>query len=160
MTRSLRGRFAVLILFTLIAGILYSPLGAEAADQKPRRPNVLFIVADDLGYGDCSSFGSPDLQTPNIDAIARAGVRFTQFRVNPLSAPTRASFMTGLYSLEAGMWRGPGSGEREEPEGGWPSSARRVKDDMVMLPQLLKNAGYTTGMFGKWHLGEDPKNVP
>ena len=137
MTRLTRARFTVLILSTLAAGVLSSPAAAEGADQKSRRPNILLIVADDLGYGDCSSFGSPDLQTPNIDAIARGGVRFMQFRVNPLCAPTRASFMTGLYSLEAGMWRGPGANDKEEPEGGWPSSTRRVKDNIVMLPQLL-----------------------
>jgi arylsulfatase A-like enzyme len=58
------------------------------------------------------------------------------------------------------MWRGPGADDRAEPEGGWTSTSRRVKDDIVMLPQLLKNTGYATGIFGKWHLGEDPKNVP
>ena len=68
--------------------------------------------------------------------------------------------MTGLYSLEAGMWRGPGAGDRAEPEGGWPANARRIRDDLVMLPQILKGAGYATGIFGKWHLGEDPRNLP
>ena len=68
--------------------------------------------------------------------------------------------MTGLHPLEAGMWRRPRRGDRAEPEGGWPENARRIRDNIVMLPQLLKGAGYATGMFGKWHLGEDPKNVP
>jgi arylsulfatase A-like enzyme len=96
-----------------------------------------------------------------IDQMARDGLRFTRFRVNPLCAPTRASLMTGLYSLECGMWRGPGADSRGPmPEQGWPESARRIKDDVLLLPQLLKQAGYATGMFGKWHLGYDEKNVP
>ncbi len=139
----------LLIVSAVAATTLFLPLSAGGANPKPRRPNILLIVSDDQGYGDCTSFGSTDLQTPNIDGIARDGVRFTQFRVTPLCAPTRASFMTGLYSLEAGMWRGPGANDKEEPEGGWPTSARRVKDNIVMLPQLLKNAGYATGIFGK-----------
>jgi arylsulfatase A-like enzyme len=96
-----------------------------------------------------------------MDEIGRNGVRFTQFRVNPLCAPTRSSIMTGLYSLAAGMWRGPGESARgQEPPVGWPADERRVPDDILMLPQLLKQAGYATGIFGKWHLGYDVKNVP
>jgi arylsulfatase A-like enzyme len=125
------------------------------------RPNIVLVVADDMGYGDSTAYGTTDLQTPIMDGIARRGVRFTQFRVNPLCAPTRASLMTGLYSLECGMWRGPGEDSRgPEPEQGWPDSARRIKDDVVLLPQLLKAAGYATGVFGKWHLGYDAKNLP
>ena len=133
----------------------------RAAEVSAFRPNIVLIVTDDMGYGDCSSYGDTDLQTPFMDEIARNGIRFTQFRVNPLCAPTRSSLMTGLYSLEAGMWRGPGETARgKEPPGGWPRDERRVPDDIVMLPQLLKKAGYATGMFGKWHLGYDERNVP
>ena len=136
------------------------PAPRTPAVRSPAAPNIVLIVSDDQGYGDSTAYWDTDLQTPTIDGIARNGVRFTRFRVNPLCAPTRASFMTGLHSLEAGMWRGPGAGDRAEPEGGWPANARRIRDNLVMLPQLLKGAGYATGMFGKWHLGEDPKNVP
>ncbi|MEW6302277.1 MAG: sulfatase-like hydrolase/transferase [Verrucomicrobiota bacterium] len=124
-------------------------------------PNIVLVVADDMGYGDTTANWKTDLKTPAIDEIARQGIRFTQFRVNPLCAPTRASVMTGLYSLECGMWRGPGEDSRgPEPDAGWPESARRIKDDILLLPQLLKKAGYATGMFGKWHLGYDAKNLP
>jgi len=134
---------------------------ADRAEPRPPRANILLIVADDMGYGDATCYWRTDLKTPVMDAIARNGIRFTQFRVNPLCAPTRTSLMTGLYSLESGMWRGPGEDSRKpEPKGGWPESARRIKDDVVMLPQLLKQAGYATGLFGKWHLGYDPKNLP
>lgn len=79
-----------------------------AADiAKPARPNILLVVTDDMGYGDATCYWNTDLQTPAIDSVARNGIRFTQFRVNPLCAPTRASILTGLYSVETGMWRGP-----------------------------------------------------
>jgi arylsulfatase A-like enzyme len=130
---------------------------AEAAGK----PNVVLIILDDMGYGDTTLYGDSDLKTPALEAIAKQGLKFTQFRVNPLCAPTRASIMTGLYSLECGMWRGPGADSKgDEPAGGWPANARRIRDDIQLLPQLLHQAGYATGLFGKWHLGEDPKNLP
>ena len=102
------------------------------------RPNILLIVSDDQGYGDVSCYWDTDLRTPMMDAVAAAGVRFSKFRVNPLCAPTRSSFMTGLYSLENGMWRGPGEKSKRDdpPAGGWDPSVRRIKDDVKMLPQL------------------------
>lgn len=143
--------------FLAFVAVVASVIAADTTN----RPNIVLIITDDMGYGDCSSFWNTDLQTPFMDEIGRNGVRFTQFRVNPLCAPTRSSVMTGLYSLEAGMWRGPGETARgDEPAGGWPADERRIPDDIVMLPQLLKRAGYATGMFGKWHLGYDAKNHP
>src|SRR3954470_23112576 len=91
---------------------LLTLLGVASAQSQ--RPNILLVVNDDQGYGDASCYGSKDLQTPHFDALASGGVRFTQFRVNPLCAPTRASLLTGLSSLESGMWRGPS--QREEVE--------------------------------------------
>lgn len=149
----------VLLAFSALS-LVAAEKSAGAVDAASR-PNIVLIVTDDMGYGDCSSYWDTDLQTPFMDEIGRNGVRFTQFRVHPLCAPTRSSIMTGLHSVEAGMWRGPGESARgKEPPGGWAADERRIADDIVMLPQLLKKAGYATGMFGKWHLGYDAKNVP
>lgn len=144
--------------------VLALALGLTAANTLPlaaQRPNILLIVSDDQGFGDSSGFWNTDLQTPVIDGIGQNGAKLVRFRVNPLCAPTRASLMTGLYSNEAGMWRGPGQLERgPQPEGGWPDDARVIRKGIKLLPQYLKEAGYATGMFGKWHLGYDPENVP
>ncbi len=140
------------------------PLVAVAAADpggKPARPNIVLIISDDQGYGDASSYGSTDLQTPVMDQIGREGIRFTHFRVNPLCGPTRAAVMTGLYATETGMWRGPGEGAgARSKEGRERGRERRVRDEFQFLPQYLKAAGYVTGAFGKWHLAADPKSVP
>lgn len=124
-------------------------------------PNILLILTDDQGYGDASCYWpDTDLRTPVMDRVAENGIRFTQFRVNPLCAPTRASIMSGTYSIYNGMWRGPG-GPRTGKEGKIIKPATRVvHDDVRMLPEFLKKAGYATGLFGKWHLGYDADNVP
>jgi arylsulfatase A-like enzyme len=110
------------------------------------------IVSDDQGWGDASCYWKEtDVETPVMDEVARTGVRFTQFYVNPLCAPTRASFLTGQYSMENGMWRGPSKSAENE---------RRIRDDVKTLPQFLKKAGYRTGIFGKWHLGYRSPDTP
>jgi len=130
-------------------------VGAPSPAAEPaRKPNILLIVSDDHGYGDVGCYGKTNVDTPNLDALARQGVRFSRFRVNPLCGPTRASLLTGQYSVECGMWRGP-SENRAVEDGG-----RVLKQDVQLLPQYLKAAGYATGIFGKWHLGYSAPNVP
>lgn len=159
--RRLNATLAGTLAFALLGSVLRGANPVNARTGNATRPNIVLIVTDDQGYGDASSYWKTDLQTPSIDEIARNGVRFTQFRVQPLCAPTRATIMTGLDSLAAGMWRGPGESARgPAPAGGWPANERRIHDELVMLPQLLKEAGYATGAFGKWHLGYDDANVP
>jgi arylsulfatase A-like enzyme len=126
-------------------------LPSAAALAQAQLPNILLIVNDDQGYGDASCYGSKDLQTPHFDALAVSGLRFTQFRVNPLCAPTRASLLTGLSSLESGMWRGPSQKEEND---------RVFQPGIKLLSQYLHEAGYATGIFGKWHLGYQSPDLP
>ncbi len=116
-----------------------------AAAQKPARPNVIVILADDLGYGDTGVYGSKIVKTPNIDALAADGVRFTQGYVShPVCAPSRSAIMTGRYQTRFGYEFNPVGRDR----------TRGVALTETFIPKVMKSAGYATGMVGKWHLGE------
>ena len=129
-------------LSTLAAGTLFGK-------QKP--PNIVILLADDLGYGDLAFTGAPDVQTPNLDRLAAQSVNFTHAYCNgPVCSPTRAALLTGRYQQRSGMDNVIYVNQREL---GLDSSAR-------LLPQTLKSAGYATGIFGKWHLGFQPKYFP
>src|SRR5262245_52803468 len=127
------------VILAVVALILTQ--AAVAADAGSRA-NILLVVADDMGYGDSSVFWEKtELQTPVMAEVSRRGIRFTQFRVNPLCSPTRSCLMTGQYSLENGMWRG--ANDANAPADGTEKreNIRRFKDDVVMLPRLLKSDG-------------------
>ena len=121
-----------------------SASNAPSAAAK-RLPNIVFVIADDLGYGDLGCFGSTKIRTPNLDALAARGVRLTQhYAGNAVCAPARCVLMTGLHPGHAEI-----RGNREiEPEGQWP-----IADQTVTLAERLKAQGYATGAFGKWGLG-------
>ncbi|MDQ3651473.1 MAG: arylsulfatase [Acidobacteriota bacterium] len=120
---------------------------AQADSRRATRPNVLFIVADDMGYGDIRSHGNEKIDTPVLDQLAAGGARFERFFVAPLCAPTRASLLTGRYPLRTGT-------------AGVTRGLETMRAEEVTIAEALKRAGYATGIFGKWHNGQHYPNHP
>ena len=112
-----------------------------------KRPNIILVMTDDQGYGDLACHGNPIIKTPNIDRLHAESVRFTDFHVSPTCAPTRCSLMTGRHEFKSGVTHT--ILERE-----------RMSLKATTIAQVLKAAGYTTGIFGKWHLGDEPERWP
>jgi len=127
------------------------PVGAAAQAPRVERPNVVLIITDDVGYGDFGAYGVTDIRTPNVDRLAREGVKLTDFYAAPVCTPTRAMLMTGRYQQRVGLEVAlPSAGPRD----------RGLLPNGRTLPQLLKNNGYATGLVGKWHLGWKPEFSP
>jgi len=121
--------------------------GTDQTIPGNNRPNVVLIMTDDQGYGDLGYHGNHHVKTPVLDSLAEASIRFSNFHVSPVCAPTRSSLMTGRYSLRTGV--------RDTYNGGAIMSA-----DEITIAEMLKDAGYTTGIFGKWHLGDNFPSRP
>ena len=144
----LRGNF--LQLAGLGAATLSFPLLGKGA--APVKPNIVVILVDDMGFSDIGCYGS-EISTPNLDALAANGLRFTQFYNTARCCPTRASLLTGLYPHQAGM------GHMTQDKG-VPGYTGRLNDKCVTMAEVLKPAGYFTAMSGKWHVGQDLGVVP
>jgi arylsulfatase A-like enzyme len=135
----------------LCIGATLSPVRSAAA----RPPNFIIILADDLGYGDLGCYGSPTIHTPNLDAMAAAGIRFTDFYVGqPVCTPSRAAIMTGRLPIRSGMAGSEAAHVlKRDSEGGLPTNE-------ITIASALKSKNYITECIGKWHLGAKPQFIP
>ncbi|MBT4846555.1 MAG: sulfatase-like hydrolase/transferase, partial [Planctomycetaceae bacterium] len=137
--RPMKYRFFYIAFLLIGSAALTPPL-------KANPPNIIVIMADDLGYGDLSSYGAKDLQSPHIDQLIKRGLKFTEFYANcPVCSPTRASFISGRYPELVGV---PGV-IRTHPENSWGELSLGIPT----VASQLKKAGYQTALIGKWHLG-------
>src|SRR4051812_48539492 len=137
------------VLAALAFGSLLSNLGGTASAMAPR-PNVVFILADDLGYSDLGCYGG-EIATPNLDALAREGMRFTQFYNTARCCSTRASLLTGLYSHQAGVGHMVDDKKLDGYRG-------MLNDRCVTMAEVARSAGYGTYMVGKWHVTREVKS--
>ncbi|MEM8736262.1 MAG: sulfatase-like hydrolase/transferase [Planctomycetota bacterium] len=148
---------------TSLLSIVLLGIGTHALAAE--RPNIIFILADDLGYGDLGCYGRNDIRTPRLDQMAKAGVRFTAHYANgPECSPTRAAFLTGRYQqwiggLECAIGTG-NLGRYDDAMRLRETNDLGLPTEIPTLPALLKESGYETAIFGKWHLGYEPKFAP
>ncbi|WP_111708249.1 arylsulfatase [Lutibacter citreus] len=117
------------------------------AQQKVKQPNVIFILTDDQGYGDIAANGNKVIKTPNMDNLHNEGVRLTNYHTGPTCAPSRSGLMSGAYGNRAGVWHTIGG-------------CSILREKFIAMPQVFKENGYATGMFGKWHLGDAYPYLP
>jgi arylsulfatase A len=138
----------------IIPIVLIFQFSCTSINQKASKPNIVLILIDDLGYGDVGCYGNTTNLTPNIDRLAKEGMRFTDFHTNgPMCTPTRAALLSGMYQNRLGeKFEGPLSGKTQYDEG--------MPLEVVTMAEMLKKAGYSTGMFGKWHLGYQEPFLP
>jgi arylsulfatase A-like enzyme len=151
------------IIFCILATVFVSacnthqPKQETKTEENPSKPNIILIVADDLGYSDIGSFGG-DIHTPVLDKLATEGMRFSNFHVLPTCSPTRSVLLTGYDNHIAGLGV---MGEASYPAlKGLPGYSGHLSDQVVTIPEILKKNGYHTYMAGKWHLGEEKGQIP
>ncbi|MEJ7780135.1 MAG: sulfatase [Daejeonella sp.] len=140
-------------LFAIVLGLIFLT-GSVKAQSEP--PNIIVILADDLGYGDLGCYGHPTIKTPNLDRMAAEGIRFTQFYVGAsICTPSRAAFLTGRLAIRSGMAGSDSSGNAL-----YPKSTGGLPESELTVSEALKTKNYTTALVGKWHLGHLSQFLP
>ncbi len=144
---------ALALLSIALAGFAAAQIASPAkAAQREQRPNIIVILADDMGYSDIGPYGA-EIQTPHLDRLAAGGLRFSQFYNNPRCCPTRVSLMTGLYPPQTGIPHMVNTSHL-------PQHQRDLSRNVVTIAEVLRSAGYQTAMSGKWHLTPVPDEPP
>src|SRR5215471_8219313 len=116
--------------------------------QTPAHPNIVIILADDMGYGDLGSFGNPSIRTPRLDRMAAEGQKWTNFYVHPVCSPSRAALLTGRLPIRSGMFGVAGT---IAPKVFRDNAAQGLPADEITIAEVLKTRGYATEIVGKWH---------
>jgi len=138
-----------LLILTLFFIVLCTSCTRDLKEQVNKRPNILLILVDDLGYGDLGCYGGTDISTPQIDKLASEGIRFTDAHVTcSVCGPSRVSLLSGIYQQRIGCYWNPDL---------WASNGWQLPDTLKILPQILKEAGYVTGHIGKWNVAPDSR---
>jgi uncharacterized sulfatase len=150
------------ILMTVECGLLLAVAALTTtlhglAAQAGTPPNIVIILADDLGYGDIGAFGAPNIRTPRLDAMAAEGQKWTSFYVQPVCSPSRAALLTGRLPVRNGMFGAPSG---TAPKVFRDNAAAGLPTEELTIAEVLKSRGYSTGMVGKWHLGQRPEFLP
>ena len=142
------------LITALLLAVGVQPLGAQDGSARtgtPTKPNIVLLLADDMGYGDIGPFGSTINKTPELDRMAKEGIKLTQFYVSSTACtPSRSALMTGCYADRIGM----------DGQVNFPVGKRGLNPKEITIAELLKTRGYATGCFGKWHLGDQPEFLP